>query len=141
MARIEVDAGSYGIKAVADMMKNLGDLPTSVVDAMLLEGIKPVEKALREEASRLNIEGHGTGELERSITVRSPAGAKGKRHIDIEFVGRRTGGRLNSTVAFFNEFGSRKIHARRFIEKANNKSATDSVGAMMRVYDEFVQKG
>lgn len=141
MARIEVDAGSYGIKAVADMIKNLSDLPTSVVDAMLIEGIKPVEKALREEASNLNIEGHGTGELERSITVRSPDGAKGKRHIDIEFVGRRKGGRLNSTVAFFNEFGSRKIHARRFIEKANNKSATDSVGAMMRVYDEFVQKG
>lgn len=141
MARIEVDAGSYGIKAVADMIKNLGDLPTSVVDAMLLEGIKPVEKALREEASKLNIEGHGTGELERSITVRSPAGAKGKRYIDIEFVGRRKGGRLNSTVAFFNEFGSRKIHARRFIEKANNKSATVSTGAMMRVYDEFVQKG
>ena len=43
MAKIEVDAGSYGIKAVADMIKNLGDLPTSVVDAMLLEGIKPVE--------------------------------------------------------------------------------------------------
>ena len=141
MARIEVDAGSYGIKAVADMIKNLGDLPTSVVDAMLLEGVKPVEKALREEASKLNIEGHGTGELERSITARSPAGAKGKRYIDIEFVGRRKGGRLNSTVAFFNEFGSRNIHARRFIEKANNKSATDSVGAMMRVYDEFVQKG
>lgn len=141
MARIEVDAGSYGIKAVADMIKNLGDLPTSVVDAMLLEGIKPVEKALREEASKLNIEGHGTGELEHSITVRSPAGAKGKRHIDIEFVGRRKGGRLNSTVAFFNEFGSRKIHARRFIEKANNKSATVSTGAMMRVYDEFIQKG
>ena len=141
MARIEVDAGSYGIKAVADMIKNLGDLPTSIVDAMLLEGIKPVEKALREEASKLNIEGHGTGELERSITVRSPAGAKGKRHIDIEFVGRRKGGRLNSTVAFFNEFGSRKIHARRFIEKANNKSATASIGAMQRVYDEFIQKG
>ena len=141
MARIEVDAGSYGIKAVADMIKNLGDLPTSIVDAMLLEGIKPVEKALREEASKLNIEGHGTGELERSITVRSPAGAKGKRHIDIEFVGRRKGGRLNSTVAFFNEFGSRKIHARRFIEKANNKSATASIGAMQRVYDKFIQKG
>lgn len=141
MARVEVDAGSYGIKAVADMFKNLADLPNTLVDEMLIEGIKPVEKALREEASKLNIEGHGTGELERSITVRSPAGAKGKRHIDIEFVGRRKGGRLNSTVAFFNEFGSRKIKARRFIQKANEKSATDSVGAMLRVYDNFLQKG
>lgn len=141
MARIEVDSGSYGIKAVADMIEKLGDLPNELVDEMLRAGIVPVEKALREEASKLNIEGHGTGELERSITVRPPAGPKGKRHIDIEFVGRRKGGRLNSTVAFFNEFGSRKIHARRFIEKANNKSAVASVGEIQRVYDEFVKKG
>lgn len=141
MARIEVDSGSYGIKAVADMIKNLADLPTSVVDAMLQEGVKPVVKALQTEASKLNIEGHSTGELERSITARSPAGAKGKRYIDVEFVGRRKGGRLNSTVAFFNEFGSKRIKARRFIQKANNDSATASVEAMMRVYDDFIEKG
>lgn len=141
MARIEVDSGSRQLKVTMDMFKNLAELPTQVVDQMLTQGIVPVEKALREEASKLNIKGHGTGELERSITVRSPAGAKGKRHIDIEFAGKRKGGRRNSTVAFFNEFGSRKITARRFIQKANEKSADEAVEAMLRVYDNFLQKG
>lgn len=139
MARVEVSARE--IKGVVDMLQNLADLSVELVDSMLQAGVKPVEEALRREAGKLNINGHGTGELERSITVRSPAGTGKKRHIDIEFVGRRKGGRLNSTVAFFNEFGSRKIHARRFISKANNESATLSVGAMMRVYDEYIQKG
>lgn len=139
MARVE--AGTRQVKALMDMFQNLGELPPALVDSMLQAGAVPVAETLKREAAGLNLLGHGTGELARSITVRSPGGSRGKRYIDIEFIGRRRGGRLNSTVAFFNEFGSRKIHARRFILKANNESATPSVEAMMRVYDEYIQKG
>ena len=139
MARLNVD--DHSLSAALDTLDMMRDLPNEMLDPILQAGAAPLLKALQFETSRLG-EKHGTGGLRASLKVNRPAGKRGKRHIDITFEGSRAnpGGtsRLNSTIAFFNEFGSKRIKARHFVKRAVDTSADEVANAMADAFDHAI---
>lgn len=141
MAKLNVDSAKRELESVLALTQDMSMLPVEVQDAMLQAEAEVVYRAQHESALKdLDERGYSTGATAAALAIDKPKGGK-TRSISIVFKGKRGAGkarRSTSTVAFFNEFGSKRIHARKWIQKANEKSADEAVKAAMKVYDNWL---
>lgn len=132
------------VQELTKLMQDLADLPQEVQDEMLLAEAAIVYRAQHTAALKdLDEKGYSTGATAAALAIGKPMGQQ-SRHLFLQFEGSRgeegKSLRYNSTVAFFNEVGSRHIRARRWIQKANEQSADEAVQAAAKVYDKWLGK-
>lgn len=158
-----------GLDEVTLSMREVAELPTEIIDAMLNAGADVAVEAQRAEARRLGMyagstthnntrstsatnilygqtRSYSTGATARSLKVgNAKLDSRGNRVVSVFPVGSRTRGKKrprktkNTEIAFLNEFGARTINARRFIRTANEKSAAAVEKAEFEVYDKWLK--
>lgn len=140
-----------GLDEVTLSMREVAELPTEIIDAMLNAGADVAVEAQRAEARRLGKVGgyrnpnqtrdYSTGTTARAIKKGRVKVQKEHRVLYITPTGSRTRGKKaprNAEIAFVNEFGSKTIHARGFMRAANEKSAAAVEKAEFEVYDKWL---
>lgn len=131
------------VQSTVRLMEDLVELPVQVQDDMLLAEAQVVYREQHRAAlSGLDEMGYGTGATAASLTIGKPVGSRG-RSVSLTFKGSRGTGkarRSNSTVAFFNEVGSRHVRSRMWIKQANERCADEAVSAAAKVYDEWLRQ-
>lgn len=123
------------------LMDDMMELPVQLQDDMLLAEAQVVYREQHKAALDLDEMGHSTGTTAASLTIGKPTGAKG-RSVSLTFKGSRGKGkakRSNSTVAFFNEVGSKRVRARKWVKQANERCADEAVGAAAKVYEQWLR--
>ncbi len=141
MAKLGASDAVQNLAAVTELLNDLATLPAEVQDAMLLAEADVVYKAQHKSALHdLDEKGYGTGATAAALTIGKPSGSK-SRSLFLTFKGKRGKGKARrnaSTVAFFNEVGSKRIHARRWIKRANEAAADEALAAAAKEYDEWL---
>lgn len=133
-------------------LKEIAELPDEVIDEMLNAGADVAVAAQRREAEKLGKLGGyrndgqridwSTGETARSIKKGRVKTKDGHRVIYVTPTGSRRRGKTttrNAEIAFLNEFGTKTIHARGFIRKANEDSAAAATAAQLAIYNKFLE--
>lgn len=145
-----------GLDEVRLSLKEVAELPDEVVDEILNAGADALVPAQRREAEKLGKVGgyrnpgqkrdYSTGTTARSIKKgRVKLAKNGGRALYVAPTGSRTRGKKkpratrNAEIAFVNEFGTRTIHARGFLAKANEASAAAVEKAEFDVYDKWLK--
>lgn len=154
-----------GLDELMLSMQEVAELPESVQDEMLNAQADVVAEAQRAEAMKLSamlypsthgntrntsatnhlpgqVRSFSTGETARSIKKGKPKTKNGTRVIYVTPTGSRKRGKQrirNAEIAFYNEYGTRTINARRFIWMANEKSAEAATEAAFNVYDKYLK--
>jgi len=143
VAKIQVKEFETG-KSIWSLFEGMEKFPQELQDEMLQAELAVVQREQLAAAQKLNIKGFGTGGTANALTAQGPFGRDGQRYMKLFFKGTRPNGkgktRSNGTIAFFNEFGSKKIHARAFISGANKKCADEAVQAAAKKLDEWMSK-
>ena len=125
------------------LMDDMMELPVQLQDDMLLAEAQVVYREQHRAAlTDLNEMGYSTGTTAASLTIGKPVGNRG-RSISLTFKGSRGTGkarRSNSTVAFFNEVGSKRVRARKWVKQANERCADEAVSAAAKVYDDWLRQ-
>lgn len=147
MAKVEFK----GIDELMLSMQEVAALPDEVVDAMLDARADVVVEAQRAEARKLGTEyrnkgqkkNYATGMTANSIRKGKVKVKDGQRVMYITPVGSRKRGKTvtrNAEIAFLNEFGTKTIHARHFLRKANEQSADAATAAEFEVYSRYLEE-
>ncbi len=130
-----------GLEGLMIAMRNAGDIPAEVQKRMVAAQAEVTEKALVFTAGTMLKGEYFEGEVARSVKAGRPRMNRGTATVKIEFKGLIHGNRA-AEVAFVNEYGKRKQHARPFIKKAIRESQTPGANEAHKVLDEFLeQKG
>lgn len=140
-----------GLDEVRLSFTEVAQLPDELVDEMLNAGADVIVPAQRREAEKLGKVGgyrnpnqkrdYSTGTTARAIKKGRVKVKDGWRVLYVTPTGSRTRGKKlpratrNAEIAFVNEFGTRTIHARGFLAKANEASAA----AEFEVYDKWLK--
>lgn len=136
MARFEIT----GMDEIIDQMKSMQMLTGEVAESMLMAGAEEVRSAWRESA-----EEHGhrdTGQMIASVGyARKPKAASDALSVDIYPQGTRPGGVRNAEVAFVLHHGSGKLQASHWVDDADAAAGPRAEGAMVHVWDVFIQTG
>lgn len=132
-----------GLAEFMDDLKNVMDLPEEVQLEMLNAEADVVVEAQKREIESLGLE--DTGQMKKSIarTAKLQSSKTGiGKYLDVYPQGTREDGVRNAEIGFIHEFGAPKRHIRAsgWMEKANEKCATEAVGAAEEVYDNFLKK-
>lgn len=129
-------------KATFQLLDGMERFPTELQDQMLIAESEVVYREQHKVAmSDLNEEGYSTGGTAAALTVGKPKGGK-QRSLELTFEGTRknvTTERNASTVAFFNEFGSKRIRARHWIRKVNAECADEATDAAAKIYTDWLE--
>lgn len=147
MAKVEFK----GIDEIELSFEELANLPDTLIDEMLNARADVVVEAQRAEARKLGTEyrnkgqtkNYATGMTANSIRKGKIKTKDGQRVLYITPVGSRKRGKTvtrNAEIAFLNEFGTKTIHARHFLRKANEQSADAAVAAEFEVYSRYLKE-
>ena len=124
------------------------EIPLSVMDEMLTEEADTIEPEIRENANTMLKGPYWTGTTSRKLTRKPPhtwAGRRGngQRQIALTFKGVRRDkyhkkGTRNAEIAFVNEYGSRNIPARPFIQKGIESKEKEAFDKAEAVFDKWL---
>lgn len=126
-----------GFDKISMTMEELGKLPESVLDEMLLAEAEVVLKAQKSKGRAYGV--HKTGVTLNSIKVGKPRKAKDGKSISVLPAGTNATGNRNAEVAFVNEYGKKGQPARPFIRDANEGASEGAVSAAEKVYIKWLE--
>lgn len=128
----------HGMDELLDAFFEIENVPDEVTQEMLLEGGSVLRDEIEKSGRKMNIYDPESKEhiLDHIELGRPDDSSSLGRKISVKFTGSRknTGGkssRLNSTIAFFNEFGGRSQLPRPFVRVAietNSDKIADATG-------------
>ena len=139
MAKFSVD----GVFDFDDLL-NAGALPSETMNRMLHAAADVAVTAQKRTAKAMLKKGYSTGRLAESISKGRIRRTKDGRSIQVVFKGGRVRGKKNPTtisnteIAFLNEFGTRHIPARPFVQTANEQCREQAIEAAAEVYDKWL---
>lgn len=128
----------HGMDELLDAFFAMQNVPEEIIQEMLLEGGSVLRDEIEKSGRKMNIYDPESKEhiLDHIELGRPDDSSSLGRKISVKFTGSRknTGGkssRLNSTIAFFNEFGGRSQLPRPFVRVAietNSDKIADATG-------------
>jgi len=135
----------FEVKGVFDFndLLNAGSIPDDVMNNMLHAAADVVVEAQKKSALTMLDRGYSTGELARSIGKGRIKRTKDGKSISIVFKGSRKRGKKkistsNEAIAFFNEFGTRRVPGRPFVRTANRQCEEAAIEAAAKIYDKWL---
>lgn len=139
MARFEVE----GLFDFSNLI-NAGAVPNDVMNKMLHAAADIAVKAQKKSANSMLNKGYSTGELAKSIGKGRIKRTQDGKSIKIVFKGSRKRGKSkevhtsNATIAFYNEFGTRRQRPRPFVRTANAQCEEEAIEAAAKVFDKWI---
>lgn len=133
MARFDTS----GIDGILQEMDAAGALVGPVADEMLMAGAEIVAEEWRRAANEAGLK--DTGDMLASIGYASaPRTAGDIRSIDIYPQGKDRRGIRNAEKAFINHYGTSRLKATRFIDKADERSGPRVQAAFESIWDKHM---
>ncbi len=120
-------------------MKELADIPDSVIEEMLLSEGEVIRKGQEEYAKSMLQGPYYAGGVAGGAKVGKVKQSEDGKAVYVTFNGKQHGNRV-AEIAFINEFGKKNQPARPFIQVANEKNAGEAVEAAARVYDKYLKE-
>lgn len=133
-----IDIGD--LEALCMDMKELANIPISVIDEMLNAEADIIIEAQKKSAVSMGVQ--DTGLSISSIGKGKPSTTIDGRVISVYPRGTRTRNGIttrNGEIAFINEFGKRGQPARPFIATANEQNADKAIDAAEQVYNNYLK--
>ena len=136
----------FSVEGVFDFddLLNAGALPGETMNRMLHAAADVAVTAQKRTAKAMLNKGHSTGRLAESISKGRIRRTKDGRSIQVVFKGGRVRGKKkpttisNEEIAFLNEFGTRRVPARPFVQTANEQCKEQAIEAAAEVYDKWL---
>ena len=128
---------AVGLDELMLSMTEIAEIPDSVQDAMLNAQADIVVNAQKSSAVAYGV--RKTGITLGAIKKGNVKNTKSGKTIYVYPRGTNADGNRNGEVAFINEYGKKNQTARPFIKDANEKSASATTAAAMKIYDAWLK--
>lgn len=140
MARTTVRFYTEGIDEIVNDLVRLGEDVGPIADYMLAESGKVMKQAWKDMAEWHRL--RDTGDMIESIDYdKKPRTLKGVRKIDVYPRGKDRHGVRNVEKAFLLHYGTSKIDATWWVDKAEREAAPRVFETMERIFDQYIEKG
>ena len=132
------DLAFSGLDEVYRDLMRLGDQAGPIAEKMLRAGAAEVVKGWQLAIDEAGDDGLvDSGDMRRSVAPsRNIKGSAGEKYIEIYPQGSDRRGRRNAEKAFIQHYGSSRVKATRFVDKAEEYGEENAVPVMQAVWDE-----
>lgn len=139
---VRCDMGGSKIPEYAD------EIPEYIMDAMLTAKADVIQPKIEQYAEYMLQGEYSTGGTKKALKRYNPKYSKkySGRQLTLQFTGVRKGrkgkleNRRNATIAFLNEFGTRKTPPRPFVQYAVEFGKKQAFDNAEKVFDEWLKK-
>lgn len=130
------DRGNFDDLAV--FMDQLANMPDHILDDALNAGADILVDQIKKNARTVLAGPYNKGGVAGGVKKKRPTKSGGGRKIPITFEGTQHGERIG-TIAFVNEFGTKKQKARPFVKQAIEETKESVTRAEEEVINNYIQ--
>lgn len=136
MAKLSIE----GVDELAEQMARMGQLTGRVVDEMLIAGGEQMKHAWLDAIRRFD---HvDTGAMLRSVGYsKKPKATDTGKTLEVYPRGKDKQGTRNAEKAFVLHYGRSNMTGSHFVDKAETDGEPKAAEAMLKRWDEFMEKG